>query len=206
MKKFALSDAFFKDDGAKENENTAHKLLASLLGRSAGTDVKNAEGKEKINVATKNKNAILAELYPDSTDENDDSRPLNGEKSLSGEISPAQSQNNAFFDKNSKSDNRKITKNDGFYKNSNSENAKKCENRSFSQIRSKENCKNVENPYFTSDNQDKNVKNRYLLQKNGLKVGLNGANTGKETPDNAETVKKNGGDDYYSPPPYYKLP
>ena len=206
MKKFAFSGAFFKEDGANESENAAHKLLASLLRHNAGTNDKEAEEKEKINVATKNKNAILSELYPENPDKSRDPRPLNGDNSSSGENLPAQSPNNAFFVKNSKSDSGKIVKNGDFYKNTDQNNANYSKNYYFLQNCHNENCKTVENGYFSSDKQDKNGKDGYLLQKNGRNVGPSGANTGKVTPDNAEKVKKSGEDDYFSPPPYYKLP
>ena len=206
MKKFALSGAFFKDDGANESENAVHKLLASLLRHSAGTDSKNAEEKWKINDATKNKNAILSELYPENEDKSRDPRPLNGDNSSSGENLPAQSQNNAFFDKNSKSDSRKIVKTGDFYKNTDQNNANYSKNYYFLQNCHNENCKTVENAYFSPDKQDKNGKDGYLLQKNGRNVGANAANSGKVTPDSAEKVKKSGEDDYFSPPPYYTLP
>lgn len=202
MKKFALNNAFFKDGGANESENVLSELLASVLKRSTGTDNGNTVKKPENSAANRNKNAILAELYPES----DDPRPLNGEESFSEENINAISQSNAVLSKNANFSDSDIAKNADLHKNTDRDGSNHGKDCGFSQNSRKQDRKTVEDPGGSSDKRDKNGKDRSPLQKDGRKVSADGANTRKKMPNDTEKDKKSGENDYFSPPPYYKLP
>lgn len=209
MKKFALSDAFLRENNENNDENGLLTLLSSMMRRQGGAGKEQNAGKDRKSAGADkyaDKSGILKELYGNGEE---DDFPAADENAEDDDLNK-NFQKNAIFSENAQTKNENFVKNDDFYKNGEQNFAKSRKNHDFSvggerKIRQNANfAQNDDNEFSRGNVSSQNDKTRgngtYGDGKHKDGIGERRENGNKK----AEKRVKNDGD-YFSPPPYYLI-